>query len=432
MRKSLLAIIGLFALATSSYGQFSAAGRPYVEFISCASHADYNYTVGEQGYIRVDATAGGRPIEGISLYAESGMEMMAPDRRDTLTFTGGHVDIPVGTSSVPGFRTCKFRFEVEGKVYRNSLNLGFSPEKIETLTPMPSDFNEFWAKAKKEAESIPLDPQVTVLPKYSTESVEVSLVRLTVGPGGRTMYGYLTQPKAPGRYPVLFNPPGAGANRISPTTFYSERGYIFFSICIHDGLNPELSNEEFAKARKVADNYGDQGIEDPMKFYFRAVYAGCSRCVDFLCTLPEWDGKNIGVTGGSQGGALTVVTAALNPKVTFAAAFYPALCDVCGFLHGRAGGWPKYFSKTDGKDHSVEARTLSYFDVVNFGKVLKSPLFLSFGYADDTCCPTSTIALRNAVKAPLTVEITPNSGHWRYVETNDHALLWQQKIMDNM
>ena len=33
------------------------------------------------------------------------------------------------------------------------------------------------------------------------------------------------------------------------------------------------------------------------------VYVGLVRCIDFLTSLPEWDGKNVAVQGGSQGGA---------------------------------------------------------------------------------------------------------------------------------
>lgn len=427
-RTAAFSILFLLALAPC-HAQFSRPGRSYVEFISRATRADYRYNVGEEAFIRVEALRGGAPLEGVTLYAESGMDKMSAQRRDTLVFSGGCVDIPVGTSMVPGFRYCSFRFEVDGKQYRDMLKVAFSPEDIRTLTDMPSDFKSFWSRVLKEAEAVPLDPVVTPLPKYSTDKVDVSLVRLTVGPGGRTMYGYLTVPKDGKKHPVLFCPPGAGANRISPSTFYSERGYIYFNVCIHDGLNPELSDAEFAEARKVADNYTDNGIKDPETFYYRAVYAGCSRCVDYLCTLPGWDGMNVGVTGGSQGGALTVVTSALNEKVTFASAFYPALCDVLGYLHGRGGGWPGYFSTPDGKDHSAEERTLQYYDVVNFGKVLRCPLYLSFGYADNTCSPTSVTALRNAVSAPMVVDMTPNSAHWRYGETNERAMAWQQALL---
>ena len=429
MKKIIIALTATAAFATPSQAQFSAARRDYVEYVARASRSDYNYGTGEDAFIRLDATIGGKPLEGVCVYAESGMEQMTPDRRDTLVFVGGHVDIPLGTSAEPGFKACSFSFDVEGKTYKDMLKVGFSPEKIETLTKFPRDFREFWAKALKEAEKVDLAPQITPLPEYSTDKVEVSLVKLTVGPGGRNMFGYLTVPKDGKKHPVLFCPPGAGANRISPSTYYSENGYIYFSIAIHNDLNPELPEEEFQKVRVAAENYQYRGMESPDGFYYREVYAGCSRCVDFLCSLPRWDGKNVGVTGGSQGGALTIVTAALNRKVTFAAAFYPALTDVCSLLYGRAAGWPKYFREADGKDHSAEEKTLSYYDVVNFGKILECPVFLSYGYADDTCCPTAASALRNAICAPLELEITPNSAHWRYRETNDHAMAWQESLL---
>ena len=67
--------------------------------------------------------------------------------------------------------------------------------------------------------------------------------------------------------------------------------------------------------------------------YYKRVYLGCVRAVDFLYSLPEFDGNTVGVTGGSQGGALSIVTAGLDPRIKFLAAFYPALCDYAGYLH---------------------------------------------------------------------------------------------------
>ena len=90
--------------------------------------------------------------------------------------------------------------------------------------------------------------------------------------------------------------------------------------------------------------------------------------------------------------------------MTFCASFYPALCDVTGFLHGRAGGWPRFFDKYKLVDveqqKAVEA--MQYYDVVNFGRLLHCPTFLSYGYADNTCSPTSVAALQNSITVPLT------------------------------
>ena len=75
----------------------------------------------------------------------------------------------------------------------------------------------------------------------------------------------------------------------------------------------------------------------------RRVYLGCVRANDLPISRPKWHGGTLVVTGGSQGGALSIVTAALDPRVRGLAAYYPALADVTGYLHNRAGGWPHMF-----------------------------------------------------------------------------------------
>lgn len=422
--KKLILLSLLAGLTLSADAQFSKPRRAYVEYLVNASHPDRVYPVGERAILTVTAYKGGKMLDGVKLYYTTGDEMM-PGKADSTTFHDGKAYIPMGTRRKPGFKACEFRFSVYGQTYRDLVKVGFRPSGIKSCTTMPEDFKDFWRKTLKEAEATPLAPEITPLPQYSTDQVEVSLVKLHVGPDGRNMYGYLTRPKDGKKHPVLFCPPGAGANKISPTTYYSERGFIYLNINIHSGCNPELDDSTYAQARKIADNYNRQGIGDKDKFYYRSVYAGCSRCIDYLCTLPEWDGQHVGVTGGSQGGALTIVSAALNPKVTFCSPFYPALCDLLGFRHQRAGGWPKYFQKSD-EATGAEA-TLPYYDVVNFARTLTCPTYFSFGFNDDTCSPTSTYAAYNAIKAPKVLNVTPTSGHWRYPETNDASVAWMQR-----
>jgi cephalosporin-C deacetylase-like acetyl esterase len=152
--------------------------------------------------------------------------------------------------------------------------------------------------------------------------------------------------------------------------------------------------------------------------------------MDFLCSLPQWDGVNAAASGGSQGGALAIVTAGLDPRVKFLSAFYPALCDMTGYLYGRAGGWPNYFAagKVETLPVPVETavRTTAYYDVANFTRTLAVPGFYSYGYCDNTCPPTSVTAAVNAVRAPKTVVTTPASAHWRFPETNRHSIEWMK------
>lgn len=422
---SILPTLALMAMATApAHAQFSKPRRQYVEHIVVASHPDRTYATGEQATLRVEAYRGGLPVDSVTLYYKVGDDMFLPSAEDSTTFAQGVATIDMGTRSTPGFRACNLRFTVDGRTVSDAAKVAFSPEAITSATPNPSDFDAFWEDALASAASVELSPKITPLPHRSTDSVAVSLVEINVGPNGRNMYGYLTQPRREGRFPVLFCPPGAGASKIEPTTYYSEQGYIYLNICIHSGCNPELPDSLYAEARRVAEDYLHNGISDKQTFYLRDVYAGCSRCVDFLCTLPSWDGVNVGVTGGSQGGALTIVTAALNPKVTFCAPFYPALADLLAYRDGRAGGYPGYFRKGD--EPAGTASTLPYYDVVNFARRLQCPVFFSYGYNDDTCPPTSTTAAYNAITAPKTLRTTPSSGHWRFRETNDECMEWMK------
>jgi cephalosporin-C deacetylase len=145
-----------------------------------------------------------------------------------------------------------------------------------------------------------------------------------------------------------------------------------------------------------------------------------------LVSLPQYDGKNLAVQGGSQGGALSIVTAALDDRVKYLSAFYPALSDMTGYLHGRAGGWPHVFTGTNltYHNHPKAIETVGYYDVVNFARILKTPGFYSWGFNDDTCPPTSYYSAYNQIKAPKEVFVVPETGHWTYPEQGLRSDTW--------
>lgn len=425
MRPVLFCIIASAALSLipfQSEAQISPERRPFVEFIAVPSHPDRIYSTGENATLRLEAYAGGLPVDGIWVHFSSGDELMPPQLKDSVLFQKGLAMLPIGTREEPGFRSINYSFTIDGKEYKDYVNVAFSPQLLEPYTPMPDDFDRFWKKNLSRVEKIDLDPVITPLPQYSTETVEVSKVRLTVGPDGRNLYAYLSRPKDGKKHPVLFEPPGAGTRKRNPSTFYASKGYIYMNISIHHDADSELPDEEYSKIVNEYEDYWHDGLESPQEFYYRDVYSACSRCIDYLCSLPDWDGKNVGVTGGSQGGALSIVSAVLNPKVTFCVSFYPALCDLLAARYGRAPGWPKYFLK--GNEKEGTETTLPYYDVANFARKLNCPVFYAFGFNDLTCCPSSTYATYNVITAPKHLALTYTNGHWRFSVTNKEALAW--------
>lgn len=290
---------------------------------------------------------------------------------------------------------------------------------------MPEDFNEFWDAEIAKARKVDLNPRLQRMPQYSDDNIDVYLIRLTVGENDKTFYGYLSKPKGEGKHPVMFSPPGAGPYKRWPQTEFARQGFIVLNVDIH-GLSPECSKE--LNDARFHDIYGywGRGIEDRDSCYFRQVYAGCVRCVDYLCSLPEWDGKNVVTMDGSQGGALSIITAALNRNVSAVCAYYPALCDLTGFHNGRAGGWPKYFKDTKIGEAQTDAvlAALPYYDVVNFARILDVPGYYAFGFNDDTCSPSSIYSMLNELKSPKTVDITYTNSHFNFHETVVKAKDW--------
>lgn len=385
MKHSLLFLSWLFALTTAAQQfqqEFGAARKPFLEVMAVPDHPDSHYSLGEPASLRITVREGGCPLHHAALRYKVGKEMFLPALWDTLTIINGEAIIPMGTLHEPGFLACQWEMDIDGKRQHDATD----------------------------------------------EHTVTQLVRLRVGEK-KWMYGYLSYPRKQGSYPVVLVPPGAGSKKIFPSDYYPKQGMIYLKIEIHD-LNQLLDDAAYQQARERCEGYMHHGLADRASYYYKDVYVGCARAVDFLCSLPQWDGKNVIVTGGSQGGALTIITAALNERVTLCAPFYPALSDLLGFLHGRAGGWPKFFSPhyAGGKADVTEGETtLPYYDVVNFARVLSVPTFMSWGYSDDTCSPTSVWAVWNVIKAPKESDITPTSGHWRFPSSQTRCLEWMKK-----
>ena len=267
---------------------------------------------------------------------------------------------------------------------------------------------------------------MTLLPERCTESVNVYHVNLQNYKVGTRLYGILCVPKKEGKYPALLQVPGAGIRSYSGDIANAEKGVITFQIGIH-GIPVDMDASVYNNlAAGALANYWNINLDDKDRYYYKRVYLGCVRANDFLTSLPQYDGRNLGVIGGSQGGALSIITAALDPRVKCLAVFYPALSDVTGYLKGRAGGWPHLFAPNNLAFNNTKEKinTAGYYDVVNFARQLKVPGIYTLGFNDETCPPTSMFAAYNVIGAPKELFIVPETGHWTFPEQREKLNGW--------
>lgn len=399
-------------------------------WVTVPDHADWLYEVGEKASIELQLYRYGIPQDEVVVSYTLATDMQNPDMTGSVKLKDGRARVNIGTMKQPGFRDCKFTVEYDGRKYSHHVKVGFSPEKLQPVTKYPADFKSFWEEELEGLKSVPLKYTIKPVPEYTTEKIDCYLIKLDVTSRGQAVYGYLTRPKEKGSYPVVLCPPGAGVKTIKEPMrrkYYAEEGCIRFEIEIH-GLNPEwdaTTFKEISNAFNSRENgYLSNGLESRDNYYMKRVYLACVRAVDFLTSLPEWDGKNVIVQGGSQGGALALVTAGLDKRVTACVANHPALCDMVGYAVGGTGGYPHF---NNGKNINLTKQmmeTLSYFDVVNFARQITCPVRITWGYNDNTCPPTTSYMVYNVLNCPKEALITPINEHWTTEETEYGHLKW--------
>ena len=408
-----------------------------VRVIVAPDHRDWTYALGEPVHFRVSVTADNEPVDHVSVTYSVGPDMYPGEKRQVALPPEGLV-VDGGTLAVPGFLRCIVTTQVGGHAYRGLATAAFAPEKIMPTQAEPADFDAFWAAGKAELAKVPMDARVTLLPESCTSSVDVYQVSFRVVGGGGTnparIYGILCEPKAPGRYPAILKVPGAGVRPYFGDPELAARGAIVLEIGVH-GIPVNMAKEVYDNLGAGALNgYWLFNLDDRDHYYYRRIYLGCVRANDFLVSRPSWDGKGLVVMGASQGGQLTIATAALDPRVTGLSATHPAFCDVTAELKGRAGGWPHPFkAEWDGTPSrqvsDAKIRTTGYYDTVNFARRLKVPGYYNWGYNDEVCPPTAAYAAYNSITAPKTLGLTLEMGHSYTTEQYDAIAGWVTRFL---
>jgi cephalosporin-C deacetylase-like acetyl esterase len=420
MKKTALYLLALLLSAfNSETGAQSNTGL--VKVIIAPDHDDWIYKLGENARFSVQVLKYGNLVNNVMIDYEMGPECFPDVKKEGVSLKNGRAEF-TGTMKKPGFYRCRVWAIVDGQKYEGLATAAFEPEKIEPTVKDPDDFDAFWAKEIEKAREISLSPRLTLLPEKCTSDANVYHVSFQNEVNGSRIYGILAVPKKEGRYPAILKVPGAGIRPYGGDVKIAGMGYITLEIGIH-GIPVNLDPEVYSSLSAGAlSNYNNIRMNNRDTHYYKRVYLGCVRAVDFIITLPEFNGTDIAVTGGSQGGALTIVTAGLDKRIKYAASIYPALCDHTGYLHERAGGWPHYFrNNKPGKD---EVETLGYYDVVNFARRITAPGYYTWGFNDLTCPPTSMYAAYNVISAPRELHIFQETGHWTFPEQNDMLYKW--------
>jgi cephalosporin-C deacetylase-like acetyl esterase len=297
----------------------------------------------------------------------------------------------------------------------------FSADKIQPSSPRPPDFDSFWQTKLNELAQVPTN---AVLIPVSCSRTNVDYWQISMGNiRGSHIHGQLARPKQGERLPAILVVQWAGIYALQPhwVTDHAAAGWLALNIEAHD--LPIDQPDAFYKeqsTRFAFKDYMSIGVDRETSYFLR-LYLSCYRAADYLAHRSDWDGKTLVVTGGSQGGLQTFVTAGLHPRITAALAEVPAGCDLLCANAGRAPSWPMWFYGTNRIATNAVLEAARYYDTVNFASRITCPFLVGVGLVDKICPPAGVFAACNQLAGPKEIVLLPKGGHGESGQDHSHA-----------
>ncbi len=290
------------------------------------------------------------------------------------------------------------------------------------INPKPADFDAYWEKGIREMNSI--DPKIELIPAgFQADGCECFELFFT-GVGGARIHSKLLRPKgARTPHPAILMFHGYTGNA---GDWVDKLGYVAqgFTVAAMDCRGQGGSSEDTGNVTgNTLHGHIIRGLDDalkgcPEKLMFRQVMLDTAQLAKIVMEMPEVDPERVGALGGSQGGALTVACAALEPRIKKAAPVYPFLSDyqrVWSMDQGHLAYLElrEYFRSFDPTHEHEEAvfEKLGYIDIQNLAPRIRAEILWGIGLMDVTCPPSSQFAAYNKINSKKTMVIYPDYDH---------------------
>jgi cephalosporin-C deacetylase len=283
----------------------------------------------------------------------------------------------------------------------------------------PSDFWEFWQETLAAVSAYPLNARFE---PYATPLKTLDAFDLTfAGYGGQPIKGWLLLPKDRSKpLPCVVEYIGYGGGRgfATDNLFWASCGFAWLLMDTR-GQGSSWSKGDTPDLAPDGDNpqhpgFMTRGILRRETYYYRRVFTDAVRAVQAAKSHPDIDKTRIGVTGGSQGGGISIAAAALEPSVVALAPDVPFLCHYSRAMQIAASdpyGEIVRFLKVHRHLEQQVLSTLAYFDGQHFAARTQAKALYSVGLMDEICPPSTVYAAFNNHVGEKEMAVYPYNHH---------------------
>ena len=301
------------------------------------------------------------------------------------------------------------------------LTFDLSWDELQTYAgrnPKPADFEAFWERGLEEIDTV--DPEMEWIPaSFQTPFAECFHLYFT-GVGGARIHAKVLRPRnVPEPHPAILMFHGYG---VQAGDWISKLGFVAagFTVAALDCRGQGGRSEDVGGVTGTTMR-GQivRGLDDaPEKMLFRQIFLDTAQLTRIVMGLPEFDADRVGVTGGSQGGGLTLACASLVPEIKRVAPIFPFLCDyqrVWEMDQAKDAYFElkEFFRKFDPMHEREEEifTQLGYIDVQHLTPRIRGQVLMAVGLMDTICPPSTQFAAYNRISAPKDLRIYPDFGH---------------------
>lgn len=306
------------------------------------------------------------------------------------------------------------------------------------INPRPADFDAFWDAGLKELDATKPNAELIPVDVLGNVNAEVFDLYFT-GTGGARVYAKYLRPKGakkPGPAVMHFHGYGHYSGDWSDKLNYVNEGYAVAALdCRGQG---GLSQDNSLVTGNTKEGHITRGLDDkPEKLLFRQIFLDTAQLARVVMAQPEVDPTRIGSIGGSQGGALALACAALEPRIRLTASVFPFLSDYkrvweMDLAKDAYADLRHYLRRVDPLHEKTDEifTKLGYIDVQHLAPRVKSEVLMAITLMDNICPPSTQFAAYNNISAKKEAVIFPDFGHEGLPYFNDRIFRFMMRLKD--